>query len=491
MKKIGVIGAGLGGLSAAIRLAVKGFKVTVFEQNSGPGGKAASVEQDGFRFDAGPSLLTMPFVLDDLFNFAGEKMEDQLKLIKPELICKYFYPDGTIISAFNDVDKFAEEIESKTSDSKKSVIYYLKYCENIYNRTADLFLFNNPSNPKTFISKEALSTLLHLNQIDPFKTMHEANTEFFKDDKTKQLFDRYATYNGSDPYKAPATLNIIPHVEYNIGGFFPQGGIIEITNALFKLAEDQGVNFNFNSSVNKIIVSGNSVKGVTVKGNEYLFDSVISNVDVNTTYKHLLDDKPLPLIQRMGKQEPSLSGLVFYWAVDDLHPKLDMHNILFSKDYKLEFDSIFFNKTIAEDPTIYIYISSKINKADAPDGKENWFVMVNAPYIHNQNWDHEISLARDRILDKIELITGIKLRSKIISEKILSPEDLESKTGSYKGSIYGISSNNKSSAFLRHPNKSKIKNLYFTGGSVHPGGGIPLVVLSGKFAAENIIKEKL
>ncbi len=487
-KRIGIIGSGLGGLSAAIYLASNGFEVEVLESNQSPGGKATSVSFDGFRFDAGPSLLTMPFVLEDLFSAAGGKIEDYIPLMKPELICKYFYPDSTIINAYSDVDKLADEIASKTSDTKISVLRYLKYTKTIYDLTAELFLFNSPSKLKTYLNTKAFKTLFNIYRIDPFRTMDESNRRFFCDERTIQLFNRYATYNGSDPYQAPATLNIIQHVEYNMGVYLPEKGIYAITQGLYNLALSKNVKFHFNSKVKSIEKEKNSVMSLTTARGSYLFDAVISNVDVNTTYKELLNENSSKSAKRYQKLEPSLSGLVFYWAVNQSSSELEVHNIIFSQDYKSEFESIFKRKTIHDDPTIYIYISSKFNKNDAPAGKENWFVMVNAPYISNQNWNEEVNNTRERIIKKINTVLGIKLEEKIISERILSPVDIEKKTGSYRGSIYGISSNKMTSAFLRHSNKSKIyKNLYFCGGSVHPGGGIPLVILSGKIVS-NLIK---
>ncbi|KAB2837946.1 MAG: FAD-dependent oxidoreductase, partial [Melioribacteraceae bacterium] len=224
-KKVAVIGAGLGGLSAAARLASSGYDVTVFEKNSTPGGKANQIESSGFRFDTGPSLLTMPFVVEQLFSDLGENIDEYLQLQKLETICKYFWEDGISISAYADKEKFAEEIEKKTLDDASSMFSYLDYTSKIYDLTAELFLFNDFSDWKSLINKKGLKTLLQIWKIDPFRTMHKANSAFFKDKKMVQLFDRYATYNGSSPYKAPATLNIIPHVEYNLGGFVPAKGI--------------------------------------------------------------------------------------------------------------------------------------------------------------------------------------------------------------------------------------------------------------------------
>jgi len=487
--KVAIVGAGLGGLSAAIRLANRGFDVDVFEQNSDTGGKAGSLVLDGFRFDTGPSLLTMPHVLEELFTASNEDLDDYIKLEKLNTICKYFYPDGKIINAFSDLNLFGNEIEKKTVDSKSSLNNYLNYCNNIYDLTSDLFLHKSPHLFSTYLSTKAFKTLLRIKSIDPFRTVHQANASFFKDQKLIQLFDRYATYNGSNPYLAPATLNIIPHVEYSMGSFIPKDGIYSIIMALKKLAEKKSVNFHFNTNVDKIKVQNNFVKGIWMNDEFCPYDIVLSNVDVLSTYKYLISDYSYRTINKYSKFELSTSAMVFYWGVKGKYEQLEIHNIFFSEDYKKEFDDIFTNAIIHNDPTIYIYVSSKYNPKDAPVNCENWFVMINTPPISNQNWKEEIKKSRKIILDKIKTVLSVDLEKDIIAEKVLSPPDLEKNTGSYRGSIYGISSNDRFAAFLRHPNFSRnISGLYFCGGSVHPGGGIPLVILSAKITAEIINK---
>ena len=476
---IGIIGAGLGGLSAAIYLARKGYKVNVFEKNDTVGGKAGNLCKNGFRFDTGPSLLTMPFTLRELFKLNNENIEDYLSVKRSKINCKYFYPDGTFINSYSNPDEFAEEIELKTADSSESVKKYLKYCKNIYDLTSDLFLLNTEIKPTSFLSRKAVKAIINIKKIDPFQSIHKANKNHFRDSKTIQFFDRFATYNGSNPYKAPATLNIIPYVELSLGSFIVKEGISIIPIAMKALAEKMGVKFLFNHLTEKIITEGREVKGIKVNGIDYFFDSVISNVDINYTYKNLLNRK-LKI-----KNELSLSGVVFYWGVKGESPPLEIHNILFSGNYKTEFDDIFLRHKCPDDPTVYIYISAKYKKDDAPEGFENWFVMVNAPFNAGQDWQSEIKRMRKIVKLKIMQILDFDLDKKIIFEEVLSPPDIQNKTGSYLGSIYGDSSNSRISAFRRHPVKSRLyKNLYFSGGSVHPGGGIPLVLLSGKHAAE-------
>ena len=488
--KICVIGAGLGGLSAGIRLANKGFEVDLYEQNSTPGGKAGEIKEMGYRFDTGPSLLTMPQVIKDLFSECGENIDDYLSINRLELICKYFYPDGSILNAYSDQDKFGKEIDEKTSDNSASLDKYLTYCKTIYELAGDLFLTKDPSSVSTYLNSKALKTLLNVGKIDPFRTINEANESFFKDQRLVQLFNRYATYNGSNPYLAPATLNIIPHVEYNQGSFIPVGGIYSISKALYKLAEKKGVNISLNQKVDKIILDNKEVRAIKVNDKIIKYDKIISNVDVNFTFKNLIKNFESRESRRYEKKLPSFSGLVFYWGIKKDFPELETHNILFSKDYKKEFDDLFENKTIHNDPTVYIYISSKLNKDDAPSEKENWFVMVNAPHIQNQNWENEIKTARKNVVKKINNFLNTDIESLIEFEKIMSPVDIQNRTGSYLGSIYGISSNDKFAAFMRQSNKSKtVKNLYFCGGSAHPGGGIPLVILSGKIVSDIIESE--
>lgn len=489
-KRVAVIGAGLGGLSASIRLAYLGFDVHLFEQNSYPGGKASQFTKDGFRFDKGPSLLTMPYVLESLFNDCGENLNNFLELKKLSPVCKYFYPDGTIINAYSDLNKFSDELWFKTKEKRESLHKFFTYSKNIYELTADLFLFNNPRSLKTYLNIKALKTLFKINQIDSFRTVHRAVSSFFKDQRIIQLFDRYTTYNGSNPFEAPATLNIIPYVEYNPGSFLPKGGIYKITEALLNLAKKKNVKFHFDSKVDQIILKDKQAIGLSVNNFKYFFDAIISNADVNYTFNKLLKSIKTSERKRYAKLKPSFSGLVFYWAIDATSKELETHNIIFSENYKIEFEQLTKEKIIPLDPTIYIYISSKLNPDDAPSGKENWFVMVNAPYNYGQDWDKEIERTRKTVISKINSTLNTSIESKILFEELLTPIEIENETSSFRGSIYGISSDTMSAAFLRQPNKSStIKNLYFCGGSSHPGGGIPLVILSGKIVSDIIIQD--
>lgn len=483
-KTVIIIGAGIAGIASAIRLAVKGLKVSVYEANNYPGGKLTEFVSSGFRFDAGPSLFTMPQYVDELFTLAGRKPADYFQYQKLDIVCRYFYEDGTRLAAWADPDKLADEIALNTRDTRESVMRFLKKSRDIYDITHHVFLEKSLHKVGSYLNKETWQSVLRFGEIDAFRTMNEANERHFNDNKTRRFFNRYATYNGSNPYQAPATLNIIPHLEQHFGAYFPKGGMHAITAALVRLAEDIGVQFHYNSPVEEIMYEKGQVTGVRTGDSFVPASYVISNMDVWFTYRKLLKGIKLP--ERILKQERSSSALIFYWGVKGVFKELDLHNIFFSEDYEKEFSTIWKKKAIDDDPTVYLNISSKLCPSDAPDGCENWFVMINVPANVGQDWNTLIAEARVNIINKLSRMLKRDIAPLITVEKVLDPREIESKTSSYQGSLYGTSSNGRFAALLRHPNFIRaIKGLYFAGGSVHPGGGIPLALLSAKIIDDN------
>lgn len=486
--KIAVIGSGIAGLASAIRLAVQGHDVEVFEKNSRPGGKIAELRHDGFRFDMGPSLLTLPQQIQDVFRAAGEQFDLDEHFFKLEETCRYFYPDGKQLTAFSDHDKFIKECGKQFGEEPEHLERYLKNSAKLYKLTADIFLFSSLHRLKSYLKWSVLWSFLQIQSLKFYKTMHSENKRLFKSPHLVQLFDRYATYNGSNPYQAPATLNIIAHLEHNLGAWFPKNGMYSIINVLYDLAQRTGVHFHFNTPVRKIETFHSKAIAIKLEQKTLSFDKIVSNTDAKYVATHMLPHPKKKLLQRL---EPSSSALIFYWGVNKSFPQLGVHNILFSDNYKAEFDALFKEKTLYHDPTVYIFASSKIVPADAPDGAENWFVMINAPANNGQDWDALIQNARQDIKNKINATLKINVDDFIAFERIASPLTIEANTLSVDGALYGTSSNSMFSAFIRHPNfLRKIKNLYFAGGSVHPGGGIPLCLASAKIVAETIADEK-
>lgn len=484
-KTAGIIGAGIAGIASAIRLANKGYQVHVYEANAYPGGKLSEIRQQGYRFDAGPSLFTLPELVEELFKLSGKKTEEHFRYLKLPVSCHYFYEDGTFIQAYAEKEKFAREIYEKIGEPVEKVQKALNNSARLYTLLADLFMKRSLHQWKTFVNPGAFRAYANLHRLDFFRNMNQANEGFFNDPRLVQLFNRYATYNGSNPYQTPATLNIIPHLEFNIGAFFPEQGMHSITLSLFKLAKSLGVEFHFRAKAEKILLQNRQVKGIQVEGEKIPHDLLVSNMDIVNTYKKLLSDQPQPKL--LLNQPKSSSALIFYWGIQNQFDQLDLHNIFFSQDYRQEFDYIFNKRDVYEDPTVYINITSKYKPDDAPEGSENWFTMINVPNNSGQDWDTIIKRSRKNILEKMSRMLDTDIEPLIACESLLDPRLIEQKTSSSMGALYGNSSNNKYAAFLRHANFSrKYKNLYFCGGSVHPGGGIPLSLLSAKIAIDQV-----
>ena len=474
-----VIGAGIAGLSSAIRLAAKGVHVTVLEQQDTYGGKMGVWEQDGYRYDTGPSLFTMPQYVNELLTIDG-KSDVTFEYDELENIGNYFWEDGTQMTATKDVEQLKDEFLKQLSEPKENIDAYLADSKIKFEITNHVFLEKSLHKLKTYLSWGTVKSFFRLSKVDIFKNMNAQNELRFNNPKTVQFFNRYATYNGSNPYQASATLNVIPHYEFGFGAFFPKKGIRSIADALYQKAIHLGVIFQFSTQVSKVEKIGERyiVNGDTES------DILICNMDVASAAKGPLKNF---VSSKRKKYEPSSSALIFYWGIDREFKELDLHNIFFSSDYMKEFENIFHNRKIDNDPTVYIHISSKCKVDDAPVGCENWFVMVNAPYVAGQDWEKMINEARENILIKVSKRLGTDISRHIRLEHKLTPELIQSKTGSYKGALYGSSSNDRMAAFLRQPNfSSGHKGLYFCGGSVHPGGGIPLCLLSGKITTDII-----
>lgn len=478
-----IVGAGIAGIASAIRWARKGYTVHVHEANSYPGGKLSQFQLGDYRFDAGPSLFTLPFLVDELFTLCGEDPRDHFNYLKKTEECRYFWDDGTRLTAHSDPAEFASEAERVLGEPAKHVRAHLDLARRQYEATKGLFLERSLHKASTYLRRDALPALAALPSLKLTQTMHAVHAQRFRSPKMVQLFDRFATYNGSTPYQAPGTLAMIPHLEFGFGTFVPYGGMVAITESLVALAERQGVQFHYGQRVERILVANRRATGLLVGGTELPADVVVSNMDVTPTYRRLLPDLKAP--EKTLSQERSSSALIFYWGVRREFPELDLHNILFANDYEAEFRDLFERKTLHGDPTVYIHITSKDLEGEAPVGGENWFVMINAPADYGQDWASWRAIARASVLAKIERALGIDVAPLIEVEEVIDPPTIQSRTGSDRGALYGASSNNAMAAFLRHPNfHRQIPNLFFVGGSAHPGGGIPLCLLSAKIAAD-------
>lgn len=483
-KSVIVIGSGIGGLSAAIRLAAAGKRVTIVEQNAAVGGKMSEFRADGFRWDTGPSVITMRHVIEDLFTAVGRRLEDYLTLTPVEPLTRYFYPDGVVFDASRDWPKMAAQISRLDEHDVEGYLAYLAYVARLHRITGPAFIYGEPPGLGSLTRVSPLDVL----KIDAWKTMDSAIRGYAHSPHLRQLLGRFATYVGASPYRAPATLNVIAHVELTGGVWYPQGGIYNIARALERLALEMGVQIRTGCGVKQIVVKNQMAQGVILNDESLLpAQAVIANVDVATVYERLLpvDSRRARLLTKI---DSSCSGLIMMLGVEGQHEKLAHHNIFFSSDYPREFDDIFNRGVPPDEPTIYVAITSKSDPQDAPEGCENWFVLVNAPPLGDGfDWLDQTEIYGERVLKRL---SGFGLDVRIRSKHILTPLDLERLTGARRGALYGASSNNMFATFRRPHNRAKdIRGLYFAGGTTHPGGGVPMVMLSGQVAAGMLLED--
>jgi diapolycopene oxygenase len=483
-----VIGAGIAGLAAAARLAAAGRQVLVLESSPQPGGKLGLLEDSGFSWDTGPSLFTQPEQFDTLIRDCGREPRAYFSYRSLDIGTRYFWDDGQQFQAAPDRAGLLQAAEAAFGESARALEGYLSDAERLYRKIGPLFLDKPLHRLRDWSLTATLNALPAVRPAYLLKSLHSYNAARLKNPRLVQVLDRMATYNGSDPYRCPAMLSMIAQLEFNEGAWYPDGGMISLPRALRRLCEDLGVEFEFGKPVRRLIRNPKSWS-VSGDGFRHHAPAVVSNLDVVRTYRDLLGDAAIG--ERLLKQERSCSGLVFYWGMNRAFPQLDLHNIFFSSDYREEFRSLFKKQRISDDPTVYINITSKQDPTHAPCNAENWFVLVNAPTSStNMMEPEEIQRVRDAVLRKLENAMGQPVGDAIGVAHHLTPAGIERATGSIGGALYGSSSNGRMAAFHRHPNYSdKYPGLYFAGGTVHPGGGIPLCLRSGKIAAAELLRD--
>lgn len=480
-----VIGAGIAGIASAIRLSQKGYHVTVLEKNAYPGGKLGEIHTGGYRFDSGPSLFTMPQWADELFELCGEDPREHFPYQRLEEICRYFYTDGTRFTIPSDPEVMISVLHQATGEPEHNIRKFIDKSRRLYELTTPFFIQGSMHRPSDFLNIAFLRQLFHLPAYNVFSTMEQGIRKYIRDERLVQLFCRYATYNGSNPYTAPATLNVISSLENHFGAYLPGGGMYNIVKSLVALAERQGVRFIYEAPAETILTGNRKVTGVKTHEESFPADVIVNDTDIYYTYTHLLHDRKQ--VKKILLRERSTSALVFNWGIEKQFPGLGLHNIFFSKDYRAEFDALFHRTQPWHDPTIYVFISSKMVPGDAPAHGENWFTMINVPSDKGQDWEGMIPELRRQMLHKLEQMLGTAIEPYIREESVLHPRLIQSQTGSFAGSLYGSSSNSRMAAFRRHANfSSRYSNLFFTGGSVHPGGGIPLCLAGAKIATSMI-----
>ncbi len=485
-----VIGAGIGGIATAARLAKNGYEVTVLEKESTPGGRCNQIVRDGHRFDIGPTLFLMPEIWEETFAALGETMSDHLELKRIDPTYKVYFDDGLQLALTSDLGDMQAQLENVEKAAFSGFLNYIAEGSRHYKLSVEKFVGRNFYSIFEYFSLGNLPLLFQLKALKK----HYANAgRFFEDDRLKAAFTFQNMYLGLSPYDAPATYSLLQYTELAEGVWYPVGGMYAGIQALVRIAEKLGVKFIYNAPVKKLEVKGSNVKSVVLEdGLELNADIFVGNADLPYIYKELL-----PKNNEAKKLENKLytcSTIMFYWGVDTEYPQIGHHNVFLGGDYKASFDQIFEDHTLPDVPSFYVHAPARTDKAVAPTGQDTLYVLVPVGHLDErseQDWEALVNRARETVLTRLgEEIGANDLRKHIKFEIVYQPKVWKERFNLEKGAAFGLSHNFWQVGYLRPQNRHKqYKNLYFTGASTHPGTGLPIVLLSARLTTERILKE--
>ena len=474
-----VVGGGVGGITAAIRLAAAGRSVALYERNAELGGKLATRERDGFTFDIGPSLLTLPSVFDEVFTLAGTSLAAEVDLVRLDPSFRYFWPDSSTVTFRDEPVATAEALDAFSPGSGAEYLEYLRRARSIWQVSERTFFAGELGSPVSLLRR--MRSPRDFARIDARRRLASRSQSAFTDPRMRQWLGRFATYSGSDPSLAPATLGCIAAVEADFGAWYVRGGLGALRDALGRVAQRCGVAVHTNREVTAVTATHRRVTGVKVDGEHVAASMVFANADAEHVYRDLLpNERRLRMVR--GTQR-STSGIAVLVAVEGRTPLIAHHNVWFSRDYDREFADIR-NGKIPRDPTIYGCISSVTDPTQAPSGCENWFLLINTP-ADDRKVGAEVG---EWLLDHLAKV-GPDVRSRARWMEVIGPHDIAQRYRSPGGAIYGTSSNGRSAAFRRPSIRGPRRGLYLVGGSTHPGGGLPLVTMSARIATELALRD--
>jgi phytoene desaturase len=484
-----VIGAGIGGIATAARLAKNGYSVTVLEKNESPGGRCNQILRDGHRFDTGPTLFLMPEVWEETFAALGEKMSDHLDLRRIDPTYKVHFDDGLRLELTSDIGAMQAQLDRVDPTAFSGFLNYLAEGNRHYKMSIEKFVGRNFRNLFEYFSPANLPLLFKLKALQK----HYANAgRYFKDGRLKAAFTFQNMYLGLSPYDAPATYSLLQYTELAEGVWYPMGGMYAAIQALAGIAEKLGVKFIYNAPVKKINLAGSQVKEVELQdGRRFNADLFVGNADLPYIYKELLPDRAES--KKLEDKLYTCSTIMFYWGVDQPYPQIAHHNVFLGGDYKASFDRIFNDHTLPEVPSFYVHAPARTDPAAAPDGQETLYVLVPVGHLDartEQDWEALIDRARASVFNRLAAELGAAdLREHLKFEIVYQPKDWKERFNLAKGAAFGLSHNFMQVGYLRPHNRHKrYKNLYFAGASTHPGTGLPIVLLSAKLTAERILE---
>jgi phytoene desaturase len=492
-RRVGVIGSGLGGLAAACTLAARGHRVTLIERNAWLGGKAAVLEEQGFRFDMGPTILTLPSVLRRIFAEAGHALEDRLQMVRCDPQWRCFFTDGSVLDLHADEAEMSTTLEQFAPGSSAGYQKFMAWSRRLEEVSQRFFFWKSVGSLKdTFDAKGSfkLSTLADVMSLRPGRTVHGSIRGYVKDGRVAQMLDHFTQYVGSAPDQSPAVLCGIAHMQTGEGIWYPMGGTRAVPLALERLARELGVEIRCGLRVQSIRVEDDAARGVVLEDGESLdFDAVVSNADAVRTHRELLGWPESRAVGGRKKWEPACSGVVLYLGLDRAYEQLQHHNFVFSEDPEREFQDIYGRGEPAEDPTCYVCAPSRSEAAVAPPGGEALYVLVHTPYLRpHHDWKAMLPAYREVILDKLASTAGLTdIRERIVYESTLTPQGIHDRYQVLDGAIYGTASHGRFLGAFKPANRSSaVRGLYLAGGAAHPGPGMPMVLMSGWIAADSL-----
>ncbi|WP_078432174.1 phytoene desaturase family protein [Metabacillus halosaccharovorans] len=488
-KKVLVIGGGLGGLSAAISLAQSGYAVSLYEKNNHLGGKLNRLEQDGFGFDLGPSILTMPHIFERLFAASGKRMKDYVPLLRLEHQWRSFFPNGNVIDLYESLQDMLEKNANLTQSDIDEYKQLLNYSKKLYDITEEGYFQKGFDSTKEVMGYHGI--FKSIKAFDLGSTMYEAIDKRISNPQFRDMLSYFIKYVGSSPYDAPAVLNMMIYMQHAQGVWYVPGGMHLLARGLVRLAEEIGVQLYTNQAIIQLQKEKGKITGAMLESGELLTaDHYIANMEVIPVYTKLLQEKE-SLIRKLKKKfEPASSGLVIHVGVKKSYPQLSHHNFFFSENLKQQMDKIFHSHELPDDPVIYLVNVNKTDLSQARSGYENLKILPHIPYIKDNPFTQEDYEAfAEKVLMKLEKMGLDQLRENIVTKDIWTPEDIQRTYNSDRGSIYGTVSDRKKNKGFKHSKQSKrYENLYFVGGTVNPGGGMPMVTLSGQQVRDKIVE---
>ena len=498
--RVVVIGGGLGGLASACTLAARGYAVTLCEKNAWVGGKAAVLAEQGFRFDMGPTILTIPGVLKRIFSEAGRELESVLDLVPLDPQWRSFFTEGSTLDLVSDVAQMRTTLDAYApgSGAGDGYVRFMQLSERLHRISNDFFFWRSVGgmkdmfNPRLSLNFSALKEVLGMR---PGHSVAGTVRSFVSDERAAQMLDHFTQYVGSAPDASPAVLCGIAHMQAHEGVWYPRGGTGAVPRALASLAVDLGVEIRTRTPVQRIIVEKGRVRGVeTQQGEIIAAGAVISNSDTVRTHRELVAEPSRSRFLSRRTYEPACSGIVLYLGLDKRYEQLIHHNFIFSADPHEEFESIYRRGEPAADPTAYVCAPAVTEPEVAPPGGESLYVLVHTPYLRpHHDWSKMFPAYRKRIIEKLEQTAGLKdLEQHIVFEKSLTPQDIHDRYHVLNGAIYGLASHGRFLGAFKPANRSPdIEGLYLAGGSAHPGPGMPMVLMSGWIAADCVDQDKL